>query len=112
VLPAVVFIKASVGALDGDLPYPGDGIPTVDQQVRQNLVDLCGVHPHLTDTFPGYPDQLNVLPDEPAEHLEYARNRVVQVQHLGADRLSTGRAQQGGGGQIGLQDQPLSERVQ
>ena len=44
--------------------------------------------------LPRLPGKIDVLADEPPQHLEHARHGLVQVQHLGRDGLLAGKGQQ------------------
>ena len=91
---AVGLVEGDVFRLDGDLAHAGDGVPGVDAKVGQNLVDLGGVHLDRPQARARHPDEIDVLADQPPQHLEHARHGVVQVQDLGRDGLLAGKGQQ------------------
>ena len=84
----------TIARLDGDLADAGDGVAGVDAQVGQDLVDLGGVHLDRPQVRSGQPGQIDVLADEPPQHLEHARHGLVQVEHLRGDGLLAGKGQQ------------------
>ena len=74
---AIGLIEGGVFGLDGDLAHPGDGVPGVDAKIRQKLVDLGGVNLDRPQARSRHPDEINVLADQPQQHLEHARHGVV-----------------------------------
>ena len=74
---AICLIEVDVFRLDGDLTHPGDGVPGVDAKIGQNLVDLGGVNLDLPQARSRHPDEINILADQPQQHLEHARHGVV-----------------------------------
>ena len=45
-------------------------------------------------SLPGQPGEIDVLADQPPQHLEHALHGLVQVEHLGGDGLLAGKGQQ------------------
>ena len=91
---AVGFVQGDGPGFDGDGPHPVDGVLRVDDQIRQDLVELRGVHPDRPHLVPRPPDQLDVLADEAPQHLEQTRHRVVEIDHPRIDGLLAGEGQQ------------------
>ncbi len=52
-------------------------------EIGQKLVDLGRVYLDMPERLPGPPDQVDVLADEPLEHLEYAGHGVVRSNTFG-----------------------------
>ncbi len=92
---------------DGDPAGAGDGVTGVDTEVGEDLVELRGVHAHRPDLLAGLPDQVDVLADEAAEHLQGGVHTAVQIEHLRVDRLPPGKGEYlagdlgGAGGGVG-----------
>ena len=94
VIGAVGLVEGGVFRFDGDLADSGDGVPGVDAQIGQDLVDLGGVHLDRPQVRARQPGEIDVLADQPPQHLEHALHGLVQVEHLGGDGLLAGKGQQ------------------
>jgi len=90
---AVLPIKDDVVRLDGDLARIGDGVPGVDAQVGQDLVHLRGIDKDAFEIVPRQPGQIDVLADEPSQHLERTLHGLVEVQYLEVHGLLAGKRQ-------------------
>ncbi len=93
-LGAVARVKGDRSGLDGDLAGVGDGVPGVHAQVHQDLIDLGWIDLDRAQTLARDPGQVNVLADQPPNHGQQARHRVVEIKHLGVDGLPAGKAEQ------------------
>ena len=91
---AVILIEGAVSRFDEDLADAGDRIPRIDAQVGQDLVDLGGIHLDRPQVRPRLPVELDILADEPPQHIEQPRHGFAKVQHLGHDGLLAGKGQQ------------------
>ena len=94
VIFAVALIEGAVFRLDYDLAHIGDGVPCVDTQVGQNLVNLGRVQFHRPQIRLRMPLKFDVLADQTLEHFEHAFNGFIQVEHPGRDCLLAGEGQQ------------------
>ena len=70
------------------------GVPRIHHQVHQNLVHLPGVGHHLSQvrTEPG--NQLDVLADQPLQHLFRFSHHQIQIQRLGLHQLLPAEGQE------------------
>ena len=91
---AVFFIKCFSSGFNGEFAHSGNGIPGVDTQIGQDLVDLGRVHFHRPQMGSRLPDQVDVFSDEPAQHIEHTFHGIVQIQLFGGDGLFSGKGQQ------------------
>ena len=71
----------------GDAPGRADGVARIDAEVGHGLVELAGIDLHVADVPAGFPDQLDVLADQAAQHAEHAGDGFVEVEHLRRGRL-------------------------
>ena len=76
-----------VSRFDGHFADTGNGVPRVDAEVGENLIDLAGVDLHRPDALSRKPFESDILPDQPFQHPGHARQRLVEVDHLGHYRL-------------------------
>ena len=70
-----------------------DGIPGVDAQVGQDLVQLRGIHAHDAFSGCGQPGQFDVFTDEPAQHFQGALHRGIEVEDHRFNCLFSGEGQ-------------------
>ena len=71
-----------------------DGIPSVDAEIRKDLIDLDRVDVERPESGTRNPFQLNVFADQPSEHLQEIRYRLIKVDHLWNRGLLAGKGQQ------------------
>ncbi len=90
----VFLIKLDVCRLDDQLAALGHGIPGVNRQVHDDLLDLAGIGLHPSQVFcePAY--QGNVLTDKPPQHRLQVPDQNVKVQNLRLQRLLAAEGQQ------------------
>ena len=88
---AVWRIELSVAGLYGDLAVFGNGVPRVDQQVGQDLVDLGRVGIDRPQPGPGLPCDIDILSDKAQQHLEGFFGGLVQVERSWGDGLLAGQ---------------------
>ncbi len=65
----VSLVEVDIFCFHGDLAHTFDGVPCVDAQVGQDLVDLRRVHLNGPHPRPRQPGEIDVLADEPSQHL-------------------------------------------
>jgi hypothetical protein len=85
--PGIVFVELDVLGLDRQLPAPGYRIPGVHGEVQEDLLDLRRVRLHPPQAPGGLRGEVDVLPDETAQHrldLDYDR---VEVEDLRREHL-------------------------
>ncbi len=121
-LGAIAGVQGSLTGLDGNLPalparaalraraalpacaalraLRANGITGIDDEVGQKLVDLGRVEPDGIEFQSRLPEQIDILTDQAAKHLECASDGIVEIEHLGGDRL-TARKRQELTGEIG-----------
>ena len=66
---AVFRVRRRVSGLDADPAHTLDGIPGIDAEIGQELVDLGGVHADRPKARQRLLDQVDVLAQQPPEHL-------------------------------------------
>ena len=74
--------QVQVPGADGDRALPADGIPGVDQQVGEQLIQLGGIEPGLPVAGTRPPDDLDLLADDAPQHLERLLDGFVEVDGL------------------------------
>ena len=82
-------------------PAPGHGVPGIDHQVHDHLLDLAGVGHDLAQIRLGDGDQFDVFTEEAPQHLIQVQDQIIEVEHLGGEDLLAAEGQelagQGGG---------------
>ncbi len=58
--------------LQGNGTYAKDGIPSIDNEIRQNLVDLGRIESYLPEVCAGYQLQVYILADKALEYGQHA----------------------------------------
>ena len=91
---AVPLIDGDQIGLDGDLAGIADGVAGVDEQVHQDLVELRRIDVHLAGVASRLPDQIDILADEPPQHLQHPCHGCVDIEHLGSNSLFAGEGQE------------------
>ena len=76
---AIGFVKGHPVGFNGDLADVCDGVSGVHAQVGQYLVELTGIHHDRPQACSRQPGQIDIFPDEMAQHLEDPLNGVVQI---------------------------------
>ncbi len=88
------FASRHVARRDRDPPVAGDGVACIDDQVGQDLVDLAGIGAHAPEVGAEVEDELDLLRDQPAQHLPRVAEELVQVEHPRLDRLPAREGQE------------------
>ena len=91
---AVGLVEGDRGGLDGDPAGVADGVAGVDAQVDEDLVDLGRIDAHRRQPPGRQPGEVDVLADEPPDHLEHAGHGGVQVEHPRRRGLPAGKGKQ------------------
>ncbi|HTZ52089.1 MAG TPA: hypothetical protein VMF68_10540 [Spirochaetia bacterium] len=73
--------------------HAADGIPRIDREIGQNLVQLRGIHADPARRGIRLPRKLDGFPDEPADHPLHLRDVLVEIQHLRAHHLLASKGQ-------------------
>ena len=94
VTEAVGLVEGDRGGLDGDPAGVADGVAGVDTQVDEDLVDLGRIDAHRRQPPGRQPGEVDVLADEPPDHLEHAGHGRVQVEHPRRRGLPAGKGKQ------------------
>jgi hypothetical protein len=63
--------KGDIAGLDGDFTHPGNGVPGIDKEIGQQLIDLGRIDLYRPELCPGVPEQVDILTDQPLEHIEH-----------------------------------------
>ena len=81
-------------AFDDNFNLPGNGIPGINTEVGQNLVELGRIQSNPPCVRCREPNQLDVLADEALQHGQEGCHRPVQIQDLGLHCLPPGEGQE------------------
>jgi hypothetical protein len=73
---AIGFIEGGAPRFDGDLSHARNGVPGVDSQVRQSLVNMGGIHLDRTQILARQPCQIDIFTDQQPQHGERALSTV------------------------------------
>ncbi len=108
VVDRVLFVKGRCIGLYGDLAHIVDGVPGVDAEIGQNLVDLSGIDSDRPDRVARQPFQGDILSDEALEQTYHAGDGSIEVENFGRYGLFAGKhkklAGQVGGSFAGFSD--------
>jgi len=77
----ILLVQLHVGRRDGERAAVGHGVPSVDRQVHDNLLELPTVSFDLTQRRIETRDEFNVFSDEAAHHAVQIGQDGVQVEH-------------------------------
>ncbi len=77
---AIGAFLADVGGLDHQGTAGGHGIPGIDDQIHDNLLDLPRIGPDLPEVVSAASLELDVLADQPTQHLFDTPHHFVQIQ--------------------------------
>src|SRR5262249_32182460 len=118
VCQALLFLlKSNITGLDSQLSAVGHRVAGVDDQVHDHLLGLPHVCPDAPAPRVGVQLNVDILPDQAADHVFHAAQQDVQVEHDRGDHLAAAERQQlprqGGGPLAGSADlgQGRAERV-
>ncbi|OPZ59572.1 MAG: hypothetical protein BWY86_01187 [Candidatus Aminicenantes bacterium ADurb.Bin508] len=89
----VLLIEVELRDLQGESPPLGHGVAGVQAEVHHHLFDLASVGEDSPDGVPRCKEDPDVLPQNPLEHLQEARDDLVHVQGLGSEDLTTAEGQ-------------------
>ena len=90
----VAFIQTGSGSFDRELAAVRHCIPCVGGQVHDNLLDLYRVGFYSAEIFPRYEYKLNILPNQPQQHVVDFLHGRVQIQKLQILHLLPAKRQQ------------------
>ncbi len=76
---AVVGIEIHVGCLDDEPAAARHGVARVDREVYQNLLELSGIDSDRTRVSVEARDELDVVPDDAAEHSVETPDQFIEV---------------------------------
>ena len=76
-------VQFDIGGLEGELAAAGHRVPRVDGQVHEDLLELARVGLHAPERRILDGQELDVLADQPPEHLLHVCDHRIEVQHLG-----------------------------
>jgi len=91
---AVSGVDGLIPRLDCDSAGVINGIPGVDAEVGQDLVDLGRVQLDRPKFCARPPGETDILADKPLQHPEHSGHGIVQFQYFGDDCLLSGKGQQ------------------
>ena len=80
--------------LDREPPAFGHGVTRVDRQVHEDLLDLPGVRLDAAQAGLQGRRQLDVLPDEPPQHLLHVGDDGVEIEDPGLKDLLSAEGEQ------------------
>ena len=80
-------VQLDVRCLNGQFAAFGHGVARVDRKVHDDLLDLAGVGFDVPEPAPRERRQVDVGPEQPAEHLLHPGESVVQVQYSRIEHL-------------------------
>ena len=83
----VGLVELDFGSLDRQLPALRHGVAGVDRQVEQHLLDLARVGSHGAQALLQRRDELDVLADQPSQHLVRVAHDLVQVDDARLEHL-------------------------
>src|ERR671920_253988 len=75
-------VEVGVGGVDGQCAAGGHRIARVDGEIDQDLFDLTGIGAHRPQVRVQAGGQVDVLAEDPAQHLFDITDDLVEVQHL------------------------------
>src|SRR3990172_1892047 len=87
VFPGDGCVQLGIRGFDGDPPPLRHGIPCIQHQVDDDLLDLPRIRLHSSQPIPRDRHELDVIPDQTAEHLVHVGYDAVQIQDLGLEDL-------------------------
>ena len=80
-------IALGVGGFDGQFSAIRHGIAGIQDKVHQHLLDLSGIGHHPAKAHGAHNRKGHVFTQQPAQHPFHSADDLVQVQHLGLQRL-------------------------
>src|SRR5205823_4192791 len=87
VATGVRLIQLDVRRLEDQPAAAGHGVARVDYQIEDHLLELRRIRLHVTERLARHGDQLDVLADQPPEHLRHRAHEDVELQHGGLQNL-------------------------
>ena len=76
--------------------YPAnsfDGIPGIDAEVGQKLINLRGIHLYGHRPVSRQPGQVDIFTNQPAQHFKYALHCLVEIEGNWGNSLLSGKGQ-------------------
>ena len=86
----VLLVELDVGGLDGELASLGHGVAGVDHEVHEHLLDLARVGQRQAEVGREHLHEVDVLAEDPPEHLLDPRGDLVQAQRHGLQAPACG----------------------
>ena len=93
-LVGVARVEVDVRGLDRELAALRHGITGVDREVHDHLLDLAGIRPHGGEVGREPRGELDVLAQQPAQHVLRFRHEAVQVDHFRLHHLLPAEGEQ------------------
>ncbi len=90
----VCFVHVRVGGLQGQYPAALHGIPGVNRDVDQHLLDLAAVGQHRAEIRRQAGDQLDMLTERADKQLLQVGDHVIEAEHARLDHFAAGEGQQ------------------
>lgn len=91
---AVGLVKRCVACFNGHLARAIEGIPGIDAQVDENLVNLTRVHFDRPCMGARLPRQLDILANETLDDFQHVLHPRIDIEHFGRHGLLAGKGQQ------------------
>ena len=91
---AIGGIEGTICRSDGQPADSANGIPGIDAEVGEDLVDLRRIYLHRPQIGCRLPGKIDILADEPAQHPEHLLDPIIYVKDLGYDYLIAGKGQE------------------
>ena len=80
-------IELDMTRLKSELAAPRHGVPSVNDQIHDHLLDLSRIGSHRSQIGFGMDHEINILADQATHHLVDVCHRRIEVQHLGLKHL-------------------------
>src|SRR5580704_17236106 len=96
---AVLLVNLNVFGLDDELPAVRHGIPRIQTEVHEHLLDLRGIHQRHAEIRGGHDADINLLSDHPSKQAHALDDKSVQISLTRLDHLSPCESEKLGGQQ-------------
>ena len=94
VLPGILIVQGDVRCLNDELAPLRRSVPGVDCQVDQHLLELSWIDSDQSQVGGRHSYQLDVLPDEPPQHLLEVHQDLIEIDNTEFHHLPTGEDQE------------------
>ena len=91
---AVVLVEADILGFNSHLAHIFYGVPRIDAQIGQDLIDLGGIDFDGPKVILRLPGKVEIFADQPPEHFQHSFDDRVKIEHFGCDGLLAGECQQ------------------